>query len=412
MGLDAIVIRADGALAETEELRGKAFAQVFREAGFDWNFSRYQFAASQRLGTTRARMAHFVRQALKGRPETLDFSPLVAAMDRRASKVFGDFMRSSDVEPRPGIREIVTAARQEGLRLVLTSTLRQADAEALLTKTMGAWAVDAFTIVALGEEREGGDDAVNAQLYVSARDALGLVTENSLALEATASGARGAEQAGFRVISTPSAFCSERGLSVSTTVFDDLHGLLSSEDQRGNKTLSADQRSDLIVSLQRFHAGRLEAPMQSDWSSHMRVADILKTKGSSVKTIDPNSTIKSFAHGLNAERVGAMIVQSSDGTLSGIITERDLVRGFAEFGADLAAMKVSDLMTRAVVTCAPDDGVAAIAKVMTQRRIRHLPVVSGGELIGLVSIGDVLKHRLDEVQLEADVLRDFAIARR
>lgn len=144
----------------------------------------------------------------------------------------------------------------------------------------------------------------------------------------------------------------------------------------------------------------------------MRVADILKTKGSSVKTIDSNATIRSFAHSLNAERVGAMVVQSSDGALSGIISERDLARGFAEFGPDLARMKVSDLMTRSVVTCAPDDGVAAIANVMTQRRIRHLPVISDGKLIGLVSIGDVLKHRLDEVQLEANVLRDVAIASR
>ena len=75
-------------------------------------------------------------------------------------------------------------------------------------------------------------------------------------------------------------------------------------------------------------------------------------------------------------------------------------------------MRVSQLMTRTVVTCAPDDSVAAVANVMTQRRIRHVPVVVDGAVVGLISIGDVLKHRLDEVQLEADVLRDVARSRR
>ena len=75
-------------------------------------------------------------------------------------------------------------------------------------------------------------------------------------------------------------------------------------------------------------------------------------------------------------------------------------------------MRVADIMTRSVVTCAPEDRVAIVANVMTQRRIRHLPVVVNGAVVGLISIGDVLKHRLDEVQLEADVLRDVARARR
>lgn len=412
MALEAIIIRADGALAETEDLRAKAFAQVFSEAGFEWKVTRDQFAASQRFGAARARMAHFVRQALKGRPETQDVSQLIKAMDRRASKLFGELIEGAKADPRPGIRDLVIAARQEGLRLALTSMLKRVDAERLLRNTLGAWAVDAFTIVAVGEESEGDADAAHAHLYAAARDALGLRPDCCVALEATASGARGAEHAGFRVINTPSAFCSERGLSVSTTVFDDLPAVLSSGDQRRDKTLSADQRSDLIASLQRFHAGFTEASSEPDGSETMRVADILKIKGSSVKTIEPDATMKAFAHGLNAERVGAMVVRAPDGSLKGIISERDLVRGYAEYGVELGAMKVSDLMTRSVVTCGPDDGVAAVAKVMTQRRIRHLPVVVHGALIGLISIGDVLKHRLDEVQLEANVLRDFAIARK
>lgn len=413
MALKAIIIRADGALAETENLRGTAFAQVFAEAGFVWTFSIEQFAASQKLGTSRARMAHFVRLALKGRPETQDLSQLIKAMDRRAVKLFGELLATATIEPRPGLRDLVTAARREGLRLAATTMLKRSDAETLLVKTLGAWAPAAFTIVAAGEESEGDADEANALLYQTATEQIGVSPEACLALEATAAGARGAEKAGLRVILTPSAFCGERAVAVATTVFDDLPTVLSSgRDNRRDKTLSADRHSDLIASLHRYHAGLFEASSEADRSDAMRVSDILKVKGSSVKTIEPNVTLKVFAQGLHAESVGAMVVRDSAGALQGIISERDLVRGFAEYGAELQGMKVSDLMTRQVVTCSPDDGVAAVAKVMTQRRIRHLPVVVNGAIVGLVSIGDVLKHRLDEVQLEANVLRDFAIARR
>jgi CBS domain-containing protein len=107
-----------------------------------------------------------------------------------------------------------------------------------------------------------------------------------------------------------------------------------------------------------------------------------------------------------------MLVLDAERRLLGIVSERDLARAIDDFGTGLPEMRVSDLMTRSVVTCAPEDSVAIVANVMTQRRIRHLPVVVNGIVVGLISIGDVLKHRLDEVQLEADVLRDVARARR
>jgi CBS domain-containing protein len=144
----------------------------------------------------------------------------------------------------------------------------------------------------------------------------------------------------------------------------------------------------------------------------MRVSDILKTKGSAVKTIEPNATLRTLAHSFRKESVGAMLVLDAERRLLGIVSERDLARAIDDFGTGLPEMRVSDLMTRSVVTCAPEDSVAIVANVMTQRRIRHLPVVVNGIVVGLISIGDVLKHRLDEVQLEADVLRDVARARR
>jgi CBS domain-containing protein len=144
----------------------------------------------------------------------------------------------------------------------------------------------------------------------------------------------------------------------------------------------------------------------------MKVADILKTKGSAVKTVRPDETAKVFAEHLRNERIGAMIVSHDGSTLEGIISERDLAYGLAAYGDRLPSVRVSELMTRVVILCTPEDTIAEVMTVMTQRRIRHLPVKDGGQLVGIISIGDVLKHRLGEMQLEANVLRDVAIARR
>jgi CBS domain-containing protein len=144
----------------------------------------------------------------------------------------------------------------------------------------------------------------------------------------------------------------------------------------------------------------------------MKVADILKTKGSAVKTVRPDETAKAFAAHLKDERIGAMIVSHDGSALDGIISERDLAYGLATYGDKLLSMSVSELMTKAVIVCTPEDSIAEVMNVMTQRRIRHLPVKDGEQLIGIISIGDVLKNRLGEMQLEANVLRDVAIARR
>lgn len=143
----------------------------------------------------------------------------------------------------------------------------------------------------------------------------------------------------------------------------------------------------------------------------MQVSQILKAKGSTVKTIRPDTPVRTVAQHLRNESVGVMVVTDDIGNLRGIISERDLARGMAELAEGVFSKTAADLMTAEVVTCAPEDLVAGVARVMTQRRIRHLPVMTGRKLVGLVSIGDVLKHRLDEVQLEANVLRDVAIAR-
>lgn len=144
----------------------------------------------------------------------------------------------------------------------------------------------------------------------------------------------------------------------------------------------------------------------------MRVADILKDKRAAVMTVRPTQTIKELAERLKSAAVGVMIVSSDGEKLDGIISERDVAYGLAAHGAALPTLKVSDLMTKIVVTCTLDDKVADIAKIMTLRRIRHLPVRDGAKTVGVISIGDILKSRISEIELEANVLRDIAIANR
>jgi CBS domain-containing protein len=144
----------------------------------------------------------------------------------------------------------------------------------------------------------------------------------------------------------------------------------------------------------------------------VKVNDILKAKGRTVKTVRPDETALELSEQLRAERIGAAIVSADGTTISGIISERDLAYGLAAHASKLPTVTVDRLMTRGVVVCSLEDTIDEVTKVMIQQRIRHLPVKSGDRLVGIISIGDVLKHRLMEVQLEADVLRDYAIARR
>ena len=144
----------------------------------------------------------------------------------------------------------------------------------------------------------------------------------------------------------------------------------------------------------------------------MRVADILRIKGSTVKTVTPDETALELSEKLNAAQIGAMIVSDDGTSIDGIISERDLAYGLAAHGRELPRIAVSKLMTKVVLVCSPEDSITDVMKLMTQRRIRHLPVKDGAQLVGIISIGDVLKHRLGEVQLEANVLRDYALAAR
>ncbi|HVZ06034.1 CBS domain-containing protein [Hyphomicrobium sp.] len=144
----------------------------------------------------------------------------------------------------------------------------------------------------------------------------------------------------------------------------------------------------------------------------MNVSSILKTKGSDIMTVRPTETVQNAAMRLRLKGVGALIVSNDGVTLNGIITERAISDGVAVHGGAVGGMHVSDLMITGVFTCAPSDSIADAARLMTNKRLRHLPVMDGGRLVGIVSVGDILKYRLDEVLLEAHVLQDVAIAHR
>jgi CBS domain-containing protein len=139
----------------------------------------------------------------------------------------------------------------------------------------------------------------------------------------------------------------------------------------------------------------------------MLIAQILAGKGSDVVSTRPDATIADVASLLKEKRIGAVVVTEADGRLCGIISERDLARGLANYGSKLLDMKVGALMTSDVVTCSPEDGIETLMQTMTDGRFRHLPVVKDGELTGIISIGDVVKHRLKELEAETHMLQDY-----
>ena len=143
----------------------------------------------------------------------------------------------------------------------------------------------------------------------------------------------------------------------------------------------------------------------------MKVEAMLSDKGQKVVTTQPDATIATVVHMLKLEGIGALVVSQDGKSIAGIISERDIVRGLAEHGQDLMDMRVSELMTADVKTCGPEANVTEIMSEMTRSRFRHMPVIEGGALCGIISIGDVVKNRLEELETETSVLRDFIVGR-
>ncbi len=139
----------------------------------------------------------------------------------------------------------------------------------------------------------------------------------------------------------------------------------------------------------------------------MRVDGVLDGKGTEVATISPHATLLVAASELGTRRIGALVVLGADGTIVGIVSERDIVASIARGGAAMLERPVSDVMSAEVITCAPTDTMEQLMSAMTEQRIRHLPVVDGGALVGIVSIGDVVKRRVAEIEDDAKALGDY-----
>lgn len=139
----------------------------------------------------------------------------------------------------------------------------------------------------------------------------------------------------------------------------------------------------------------------------MDVEAILRSKGRAVATIRREETVRAAVNELISRNIGALVVSGDGDSVDGIVSERDIVHALAARGADLLSLKVAEVMTQPAVTCDPQDSIEQLMAEMTNRRIRHFPVVRDGRLCGIVSIGDVVKNRLGEVEYEARSLRSF-----
>ena len=139
----------------------------------------------------------------------------------------------------------------------------------------------------------------------------------------------------------------------------------------------------------------------------MRVSEVLRRKGATVVTITPDRDVRELLGLLAEHGIGAVVVSEDGVGVTGIVSERDVVRRLHLYGEEVLGGPVAAIMTTDVETCAPPDELEQLMAVMTEHRIRHLPVLEDGRLVGLVSIGDVVKHRISEVQAERDQLSDY-----
>ena len=143
----------------------------------------------------------------------------------------------------------------------------------------------------------------------------------------------------------------------------------------------------------------------------MNVKAILAAKqrnlGGDIVSIEPTADLAAAAKLLSAHRIGAVVIHGAGERLAGILSERDIVRALSDHGADALALPVGQVMTREVATCGEDDTVASIMERMTEGKFRHMPVIANGRLTGLISIGDVVKQRVEEIEGESEAMRDY-----
>jgi CBS domain-containing protein len=141
----------------------------------------------------------------------------------------------------------------------------------------------------------------------------------------------------------------------------------------------------------------------------MNIAQILKAKGRAVATVRPDAPLSEIIDKLAQKRIGAIVVVGDNGEVAGIISERDIIRRLAERGEAVLKEPVAQSMTTSVISCQGTSTLDEIMEVMTQGRFRHVPVIEDGALVGIVSIGDIVKHRVQEMERDSVAMRDYIL---
>jgi CBS domain-containing protein len=176
------------------------------------------------------------------------------------------------------------------------------------------------------------------------------------------------------------------------------------KSSRAPSSVKPEPCADLIVVLS---AGGLWGRIVAIGEAKMTVKTILSNKGSNVTTTEPAATLESGMKILAEHGIGAVVVLGADQRVIGVLSERDIVRALAERGASALTEPLARVMTRNISTCSPSDTVKSIMRQMTACKFRHLPVVEQEQLVGIVSIGDVVKHTLTELRDESEALHDY-----
>lgn len=403
MKLRAMIIRFEGVVFPTCEAFRLATNEVLAEAGFDHVIGPEEFALQFGHYICKERFFDYAAQFLLRRRRSDDLSTLLEMTYRRIIVTAEQALAANPPTVREGVLDLISAGREAGIKFAVVTSINVDTANPLVSAPLAG--VPVFAPARMKNQWTGTALQRSADALGCALEGLDLPPHGCLALQSSSYGLAAAESAGVPAVAIIGQSALNGGLYGARAVADNLFDLVA------EKSPSPDQNSGeiLLKRLRALHASEGNF-IGSHRSNAMQVHHILKDKGPAIKSVNPTDSVQTVAKRLSDEKVGAMVVISPLGTLEGIVSERDLVRGIATEGCDLLGMPVSSIMTRAVITCSPADSLYGVAKVMTNRRIRHLPVSELGKLVGLISIGDVLSRRLEEVQLEADVLRDYTIA--
>lgn len=345
-----------------------------------------------------------------------DLAALARILERHKTAHLVRLLRSEDTEVDVTVLNLIKDCFASDTRVAVVSPFSRDDTENILSILIGARETEAFTQQVCDVAPSTLNDALRAT-----QEAVELKASDTLYMTRDLD-----RRVDLEAYQTPTVVIRQkdkalsviyRGSVLKVDSFDDCLHIGGKLNERNN----AKSNNNLVQALAAIHAELrlaktltlgVDGMSSSANGEHqkMRVLDVIDDKGADVFTIHEDATIFDVSKMLYANRVGAVIVKSTLDRVVGIISERDIAYGLAKHGGALHEKKASELMTKALVTCAPEDTLESLEKTMVQQRIRHIPVKKDDDVVAMISVGDVLKARIDEIQLEASIFRDMAIA--